>query len=252
MHDTAVTQKEVQNFLRPSLRVSSCAVHTCRRRALFKCRVAQLETLHWGRNFLPSTAKALDVDKAYRHAWRLGITRKRPNALGGAEPGSQDSITRGVEKMQLTDIPTWPRSRCPTPEDPLKNDHDTSELTFDVLNAVWTRRPTLETQILVSWSIWCISTVAAFETRKCGIGRLVCSVAPFDRGEEVVAITAKRTLRHGTYLWAILSASAVAIPRSIVSRYAIAWAVSHQWSTVLGRPVPTSLPPVACRHSQRM
>ena len=74
MHvDTAVTQKEVQNFLRPSLRVSSCAVHTCRRRALFKCRVAQLETPHLGRNFLPSAAKALDVDKADRDmpgGWR--------------------------------------------------------------------------------------------------------------------------------------------------------------------------------------
>ena len=42
------------------------------------------------------------------------------------------------------------RRRCPTPEDPINNDHDINEPAFDVLSVVLTQRPTLETQILAS------------------------------------------------------------------------------------------------------
>ena len=47
-----------------------------------------------------------------------------------------------------------PRRRCPTPGDPLNNDHDTNEFIFDALNVVLTWRRTLEVQILVSWGTW--------------------------------------------------------------------------------------------------
>ena len=45
--------------------------------------------------------------------------------------------------------------------DPLNNDQDTYEFIFGVLNAVLTQRRLLEVQILVSWSIWVISTTAS-------------------------------------------------------------------------------------------
>ena len=85
--------------------------------------------------------------------------RTRFDEAGDAVPGSQAAIDR--KSSSCPTARSEPCRPCPTPRDPLNNDHDTIELTFDVLNAVWTWRPSLEVQILVLWCIWGISTAAS-------------------------------------------------------------------------------------------
>ena len=64
--------------------------------------------------------------------------RTRIDEAGDAVPGSQDSITRGLQNLQLTDAPAAQpartvraRRRSPISRRPTQQRHDTHELTFD-------------------------------------------------------------------------------------------------------------------------
>ena len=86
----------------------------------------------------------------------LALTSRVTQYQAPRAPLREESKICVSHTFQQRSPPAQPelRRRCPTPGDPLNNDHDTNEFIFDALNVVLTRRLTLELQILVSWGTW--------------------------------------------------------------------------------------------------
>ena len=113
------------------------------------------EPLHgrWQECAKPSASRARKESRRKKNPPRVAhqLTRRETQYQGARTPSREEFRICNGQIFQQRSPPAQsePRHLCPTPGDPLNNDHDTNELTFDALNVVLTRVPTLEARIMV-------------------------------------------------------------------------------------------------------